>query len=46
MNKCNSFYKQQIKEINSKTDIPEPNPENDKDNSDSKIIINLRLILP
>ena len=40
-----SFYKQQVKEINSKTDIPEPNPENDKDNSDSKININLRLVL-
>ena len=45
VSKTVSFYKQQIKEINSKTDIPEPNPENDKDNSDSKININLRLIL-
>ena len=45
VSKTVSFYKQQIKEINSKTDIPEPNTENDEDNPNSKNNINLRLVL-
>ena len=39
-----SFYKQQVKEINNKTDIPEPYPENDKGEPDGKNDYNLRLI--
>ena len=39
-----SLYKQQVKEINNKTDIPEPYPENDKGEPDGKNDYNLRLI--
>ena len=39
-----SFYKQQVQEINNKTDIPESNSENDKNEPNGKNNYNLRLI--